>query len=201
MKKEKKLLIISIISLIIFLILLLQKQIQLDLIINQNISQIQINFLTIIFIFITSIANTLPLTIFTITLFVFLLYKKRYKHSILLIASMLIGVSSELLIKYLVQKPRPLNSLIEITRYSFPSGHATMSLIFFSILVISLITFIKNKKSKTIFITLLSILIALIGFSRIYLNVHWFTDVIAGYALGTFIVSTIYLISFKSEYT
>jgi len=106
---------------------------------------------------------------------------------------MLIGVILELSIKILVHRLRPEHALIPITKYSFPSGHATMAIIFFSILSYSIVEHIKNK-TKILLTSITLILILLIGFSRIYLGVHWFSDVLGGLILGLFINSTILLV-------
>jgi len=107
---------------------------------------------------------------------------------------MLVGVILELSIKGLVHRLRPEHALIPITRYSFPSGHTTMATIFFTILLYSLMENIKSKKTKILLTIITSIIIFLIGFSRIYLGVHWFSDVIGGFILGLFINSIILLI-------
>jgi len=104
------------------------------------------------------------------------------------------GLSFESIIKIILQRVRPENALIKISEYSFPSGHATVSIIFFSILLYSFKEDIKNKVLKNIFIISNIIIILLIGFSRIYLNVHWFSDVIGGFSLGLFLLTLLVLI-------
>jgi undecaprenyl-diphosphatase len=88
--------------------------------------------------------------------------------------------------KIIIARNRPIHQLVDTSGYSFPSGHATMSMIFFALLIYYFKNHISDKIFKYLSITLSVILILSIGFSRIYLNVHWFTDVIAGFALGLF---------------
>lgn len=190
---------LSIIFFIIFLIILLdllftKQLLKLDYLVNNLIQNIQSPLLTKTFIFITNFGNTIPLIIFTIFLLIFLYIRKKYSHLILLILSMLTGLVIELSIKYLVHRIRPSNGLIQASTYSFPSGHATMAVIFFSILLYSIIETIKSKKTKLILSLIIISIILLIGFSRIYLNVHYFSDVLAGLVLGLFINSTTLLL-------
>jgi len=72
-------------------------------------------------------------------------------------------------------------------------GHSMASMAFYGLLIYFAYKYIKNKKIKTIVCMGLSMLIPLIGFSRIYLGVHYTTDVIAG-----FLISIAYLIVFTS---
>ena len=93
------------------------------------------------------------------------------------------------ILKEIVQRARPLNILITETGFAFPSGHATISLIFFGIITYLIF---KNRKSKTLKQTALiaSILaVLIIGLSRLILNAHWFTDVLGGFALGAVILT------------
>ena len=108
-------------------------------------------------------------------------------QSLILISTLMIGYIFEKIIKSLVQRDRPLSQLIQETSYSFPSGHAVFSMILFSMLIYFYKDEIKNNTRKIIFILSGVFLILLVGFSRIYLGVHWFTDVIGGYALGFFL--------------
>jgi undecaprenyl-diphosphatase len=104
------------------------------------------------------------------------------------------GLLLETLIKLIVQRARPENSLITETGFSFPSGHATMSLILFTLLLLTFKNDIKNNALKWVFIVCNITLILLIGLSRIYLNVHWFSDVIGGFALGLFWLTLLILV-------
>lgn len=88
--------------------------------------------------------------------------------------------------KILIHRPRPLGGLLTETDFSFPSGHATIAVAVYGFIIFILLKqpFSPHKK---IAISLLSVmLILLIGFSRLYLGVHYFSDVIAGFAVGAF---------------
>ena len=78
--------------------------------------------------------------------------------------------------------PRPTeNRIINENGYSFPSGHSMISMAFYGFLIYLIYKYVKNKKLKYISITLISILIIFIGISRIYLGVHYTSDVLAGF--------------------
>ena len=86
--------------------------------------------------------------------------------------------------KLLIGRPRPLNALINIPKsFSFPSGHTLTSLVFYYLLCY-LLTINKSKKTKIISYIITSILVFLIASSRIYLGVHYFSDVIGGIIIG-----------------
>lgn len=118
-----------------------------------------------------------------ITMSVFLIFNKKYRHiGIIMLTTIFMAVIlGEGIIKHLVQRPRPSNFidasnlLIKVPdSYSFPSGHTTMA--FGSVFVFSK----YFKKYKLYFFAFASI----IGFSRIYLSVHYPSDVIGGVILG-----------------
>ena len=83
--------------------------------------------------------------------------------------------------------------LIEETGFSFPSGHSMVSMAFYGYLIYLIYKYVKNKYIKWISIVLLSILICSIGISRIYLGVHYTSDV-----LGGFLISVSYLVIYIS---
>lgn len=94
-----------------------------------------------------------------------------------------LGLMSSL--KNLIQRHRPANPLVEgITNYGFPSGHAMMSVVFYGLLACWIAVLVRNKTIKSIVISFLLLLVLLIGYSRIYLRVHYSTDVIAGFCIG-----------------
>ena len=89
------------------------------------------------------------------------------------------------IVKHIVRRPRPsVLRLVEESGYSFPSGHSMVSIALYGIIVYTIYKNVKNKYVKWISIFLLSLLVLLIGFSRIYVGVHYFTDVIGGFTLG-----------------
>lgn len=97
-------------------------------------------------------------------------------------------------LKYIVQRERPNElRLVNETSYSFPSGHSMISMAFYGYFIYLIYKYVKNKYIKSALIALLSCLIVLIGFSRIYLGVHYTSDVLSG-----FVISIAYLILFTS---
>jgi undecaprenyl-diphosphatase len=158
--------------------------IRMDVLANAKIALLQAPLLTKIMLVITSIGSKAGFAAWSAIAFAFLAYKKRWLNALLLAISMLSGLGIELLIKLIVHRLRPENALIQASGYSFPSGHATMAVLFFSLLIYFFRDDIKNKLWKNAFITASIALALLIGFSRVYLNVHWLSDVIGGFALG-----------------
>ena len=104
------------------------------------------------------------------------------------------------LLKNLIQRQRPDNRLVEgITNFSFPSGHAFMSVAFYGLLAGWAITHLKNTWPQRLFISFLLLLILFIGFSRIYLRVHYFTDVVGGFCIGIIWLITVLVILHKIQ--
>ena len=85
-------------------------------------------------------------------------------------------------LKLIFSRPRPEFKLIEEAGFSFPSGHAMISLSFYGFLIF--IIWHMNLKHKNLLTILLVILIILVGFSRVYLGVHYPSDVLAGFVLS-----------------
>ena len=105
-----------------------------------------------------------------------------------------LGISALLnqILKYIIQRPRPTEyRIIDESGYSFPSGHSMVSAAFYGFLIYLIFKNVKNKYLKWGLIILLSFLIIMIGTSRIYLGVHYTSDVLAG-----FLISISYLIVF-----
>ncbi len=90
-----------------------------------------------------------------------------------------------LIVKNIIARPRPnVIHLVEETGFSFPSGHAMASMAFYGLLIYLIYNLVEKKSLKWIYILFFSFLIIAIGLSRIYLGVHYFTDVIAGFMLS-----------------
>lgn len=194
MEKENSKLILSLICLAVFFFLLMGIVIsggfQIDEIINQKISLLQNNFLDKIFIFTGSYLKSILIGIGLIAIFS-LYVGKRKKESLVLAISIVSGYILEQITKFLIQRPNPGVNSGEGINYSFPSGHAIFSAILFSLLIYFYKDRIKNNALKIIFILVNILIILFVGFSRIYINAHWFTDIIGGYAAGFFITIVI----------
>lgn len=139
--------------------------------------------------FITWFGSAICLIIATVLLFIFL---KNKKTSLVVLINLVLVTVLNQGMKFILQRPRPTEfRIIEETGYSFPSGHSMVSMAFYGLLIYIIYKHINNKYLKWILISLLSILILLIGFSRIYLGIHYVSDVCAG-----FLFSIAYLILF-----
>lgn len=150
------------------------------------------DFVTPIAKFITNFGGAIFLSLATITLFLLI---KNKKIGLSIITNIVIITVLNQLLKRILQRPRPTEfRIVEETGYSFPSGHSMVSMAFYGYLIYLIYRYIKNKYVKWTLITLLSILICLIGISRIYLGVHYTSDV-----LGGFLLSISYLIVYISS--
>lgn len=146
-------------------------------------------------IFITHAWGPFVLSILSIFLFGFLAYKKRWNQSLIVLFSISGWWILQYFIKLLIQRPRPENALIVIpNNYSFPSGHAIMAVIFFLLLIYIFKDEMKTSKIRIFFIILNIFAFLFIGLSRIYLNVHWMSDVLAGFVLGIIWVTFVILV-------
>ena len=149
------------------------------------------DFTTPIAKFITNFGGAIFLLVLTITLFI-LIKNKKIGFSIFL--NLVIITMLNQLLKRILQRPRPTEfRIIEETGYSFPSGHSMISMAFYGYLIYLIYKYVKNKYLKWISIIILSILICSIGISRIYLGVHYTSDV-----LGGFFISISYLVIYIS---
>ena len=127
--------------------------------------------------------------VISLTTILFFVIKDK-KIGISIIANLGIVTILNQIIKFIMQRPRPTEfRIIEETGYSFPSGHSMVSLAFYGYLIYLIYKYINNKHLKRTLIIILSVLICIIGVSRIYLGVHYTSDV-----LGGFLISFAYLI-------
>ncbi|HGO9414876.1 TPA: phosphatase PAP2 family protein [Bacillus cereus] len=88
-------------------------------------------------------------------------------------------------IKEIVKRERPsLNEVLDALGYSFPSGHAMLSIMTFGFLTYIIAANLKSVAGKCVTTILMGIVILSIGLSRVILNVHYPTDILAGYCVG-----------------
>lgn len=115
------------------------------------------------------------------------LYRRHFWDTALVPTTLLGGIVLNEALKRLFHRPRPiLPHLVKVSGYSFPSGHAMMSFIFYGMLIYLVWLNFRNKFYKLAMTLLLTAAFLLIGISRIYLGVHYPSDVLAGFAAGSF---------------
>ena len=149
------------------------------------------NFATPIAKFITNFGGAIFLITLTIVLLVLI---KNKKIGISIFSNLVIVTILNQLLKAILQRPRPTEyRIVEETGYSFPSGHSMVSMAFYGYLIYLIYKYVKNKYIKWNSIVLLRILVCSIGISRIYLGVHYTSDV-----LGGFLISMSYLVIYIS---
>jgi undecaprenyl-diphosphatase len=97
------------------------------------------------------------------------------------------------MIKDLVMRTRPADALIAAHGFSFPSGHATAIAIFSVLAIYFFARKINNLILRETYIVSVILITVLVGVSRIYLGVHWLSDVVAGFSLGLFFTTLVIL--------
>lgn len=137
---------------------------------------------TNIFKAISFICSPKFMIVLNVLLFIFIIVKKKYKLFIIALSS-ISSVIINNLVKIIVRRERPdyLRMVMEKS-YSFPSGHAMISVLFFGSIIYLVNKY--NLKYKKLITFSLSTFVLLVGISRIYLGVHYLTDVVGGYLLG-----------------
>ena len=130
------------------------------------------------------VGSTLALTIASIAVVVCLAMRKLGREAKLFALTMLGGALLNTILKLAFKRTRPIPffNLSTPETYSFPSGHSLMSACFFGALAALLTARIKSRRLRIILWIVATAMFLLIGLSRIYLGVHYTTDVIAGFA-------------------
>lgn len=144
---------------------------------------------TAVYKIITFFASTYFLMFLSLVLIIVL--KDRLMKVIIPINLLASALINNILLKLIFRRERPIDMLVQEKGYSFPSGHSFVAVAFYGFLIYLIINSNWNKKVKIVSSLFLTVLILLIGISRIYLGVHYPSDVTAG-----FIGGTIYLIIF-----
>ena len=156
---------------------------------DTNISSFIFNFRSPLLTEIMTIISFFGSGIFLITaslvIILFLSIRNHKKEGVLFSFILLMGFIINNLLKILTKRPRPdVSPLLFEPTYSFPSGHSMNAFVFYASISYFIFHFTKNKKLAILISAFSIILIFLIGISRIYLGVHFPTDVIAGFIGG-----------------
>jgi len=155
---------------------------------KKELIHLSIPFLDHFFAFITNLGSPIELILFTALATIALIYTGRIREGAFLAATMLTGWGLMDEIKLLIARPRPAGEhLTYATGYSFPSGHSMLSLLFYGFAAYLLLSSGRIKRKTTLVLTA-ALLILLIGISRVYLNVHYASDVLGGFIIGALLL-------------
>lgn len=163
---------------------LFQQQLSMDTWAKKGLEHLASPFSDRFFTVVTNLGSPTALILFTFLVSLLLIYSRKRLEGIILAATMLTGWGLMDEIKTLVGRSRPAGEhLTYASGYSFPSGHSMLSLVFYGFVAYVLLTtgVVKNKMTA---ILVPAILVLLIGISRIYLNVHYVSDVLGGFIIG-----------------
>lgn len=135
----------------------------------------------------TALGGTVVLTLITMAAIGYLLIERERGTALLLAVSIGGGTVLSTLLKGFFARPRPelVAHLMEERTLSFPSGHAMISAVVFLTLGVLLARVQPRRSLKIYFLGIAVLLTLLVGTSRVYLGVHWPTDVVAGWCIGT----------------
>ena len=141
-----------------------------------------------------------PAALLLVAYFVFIKRHRWYSLKVPVVA--LGSITLNVVLKYFFDRPRPIVPMVEAHGLSFPSGHTMVAASFYGLLIYLVWHNVKPPALRYTLIALLSVFVILIGFSRIYLRVHYATDVLAGFAAGfMWVVIGIYILRRMERYS
>ncbi len=154
-----------------------------------------------VFRFITELGSGGVITSLGLVLVLLFRFFGNTRPAYFLITSIIVGQAGYWAFKQLVQRLRPdeMYAWVERGGYSFPSGHTTSATLFYGLVGYFVWRFAKKLWAKALVIGVFGSIILLIGVSRLYLGVHWPTDVLAGWLLGSSLLA-IYIGLFIDRY-
>jgi undecaprenyl-diphosphatase len=178
-----------------------------DTAVNQWMPTIQAPALTFLAEGIAFIFDTTSLVVISIAIASILFLKNHKPQGLLLLGAMGGEALLVTIIKNLDRVGRPTNALVSDSGFSYPSGHSVAVVVFGGVLAYFAWRHWHSTRSRTGVVVGLGVLVGVVGFDRIYLSVHWLSDVIGGWLFGAFWLSFVLLVfgwlehagKFKSE--
>ncbi len=152
-----------------------------------------------VMLYTTNIASPVNIWMLCLVLVLILWLHKKYHHIVQFLASMILTTGAVYAIKLAVKLQRPTGGLISESGYSFASGHAAFAMMFFLLTFYAYKVHITSLFVRKIFLLMSVCAAILVGFSRVYLGVHYMTDVLMGFFLGVtvFALSVLLLDSYE----
>ena len=135
---------------------------------------------------VTALGSTSVLALVALAALGYLVILRRWGTALMLACAVAGGLVASHALKLLIERPRPalVPHGVPVLTLSFPSGHATMSAVVYLTLGALLASLQPSRRAAVYLLAVAVLLTVLVGFSRVYLGVHWPSDVLAGWALG-----------------
>lgn len=190
-QNQRTIMFISLISLIAFLIIVFLKSSFAAIDANTNSWSVSIHSdaLTQIAKVIHYVFDTTSLFAISLLIAAYLFYKRYKSDALLLGVTILMDVAIIEIVKMLVHFPRPLNGIVNESGFSFPSGHVTSTIVLFGLITYFIWKHWKSSNAKVLSSLFFVVIVIVVGFDRIYLNVHWLSDVLGSLPLGIFVLA------------
>ena len=135
---------------------------------------------------VTSLGSSLIASCIAVVFGLYLIRRRRFYWLAAFLSSVYGGMLLNRILKYAFQRPRPHfdDPLLSLTSYSFPSGHTMTATVLFGVLAAYFFTTTPDWRRRVVIVFIASLLILLVGFSRMYLGVHYLSDVLGAMAEG-----------------
>lgn len=145
--------------------------------------EIEQDWLILFMVVATYWGSPLVIACLSILVDIHLYLQKEYRRAVQLLITICGSTTTTFVIKYISSRERPSEAFYFESSPSFPSGHAALSMALYGFLIYLLLRH-PHRHGRIFLITLLASAIILIGFSRVYLGVHYPSDVMVGYVIG-----------------
>ena len=155
-----------------------------DQIVSTFVPYVQYAPFTFLAVVLAFVFDTQAMVAYSLLIALFCWWRGRNVATTFFAVVMLLNAALLLLVKNIVGRERPVLQVMHETGFSFPSGHSMSALVFFGLLLYLLWGSAMSARKRLVLSGIAVILVLFVGASRIYLNVHWLSDVIAGFLLG-----------------
>ncbi len=166
---------------------LIERAVAFDAAVLRALARLRAPSLNAVMVDVTALGSPTVVALFTIVTFaVLIVFRDRWGVLQLAVASVGTGILTAVMKNALGRmRPTEVPRLVEVSGYSYPSGHSLAATVLFLTMAIVAGRHLRTKASKAVLVAGASLLIATVGLSRVYLGVHYPSDVVGGIALGT----------------
>ena len=135
---------------------------------------------------ISALGSGRAVTVIALGLALVLVWHRAWERLLVVVLTVPGGAGLNTLLKHAFRRARPLfdDPLLVLTTYSFPSGHAMAVTVLYGLLAVYAVRHLSQRRSRMLVASVAGVLIVLVGFSRLYLGVHYLSDVLGGIAAG-----------------